>query len=290
MEAYASMDLRFVKKAIRKLVPAGYAAERSLRLELRNGEPELHLLPALCPPDRCMVDVGANVGIYTRAAVRHVRHVYAVEPIPRLAAALRHLYRNSNVTVLECGLSDRPGSARLFVPRIDGTSVETRASLIARNAEKQDREELTVKLETLDGLGITDVGLIKIDVEGHEQEVLDGGAGLIERDRPCAIVEAEERMRPNTVQNLFSFFARRDYDGIFVHGREIHPIAEFVVQRHQCVANAKPVDGPRTGLYVNNFVFMPKSKATSLIGALKTALVRSAAPADRSPRETSDAH
>ena len=39
------------------------------------------------------------------------------------------------------------------------------------------------------------VGFIKVDVEGHEEEVIDGGFRVIARDHPVLLIEIEERHR-----------------------------------------------------------------------------------------------
>ena len=56
-------------------------------------------------------------------------------------------------------------------------------------------DEIEVPRITLDSLGQDAVGFIKIDVEGHEVDVLAGAREILRRDRPAILVEAEERHR-----------------------------------------------------------------------------------------------
>ena len=46
-----------------------------------------------------------------------------------------------------------------------------------------------VEIRTLDELALTNVGFIKVDVEGTEREVLDGARATIMRDRPVMVLE-----------------------------------------------------------------------------------------------------
>jgi hypothetical protein len=60
------------------------------------------------------------------------------------------------------------------------------------------------------------VGVIKINVEGHELPVLDGGRSLIDERRPNLLVEPEERYARNSVRNVESFLRGFGCSGFFV--------------------------------------------------------------------------
>ena len=57
-------------------------------------------------------------------------------------------------------------------------------------------------VKRLDDQHLDNVGLIKIDVEGHELAVLHGAADTLTRNRPAVVVEAEERHHPNAVAEI----------------------------------------------------------------------------------------
>ena len=59
--------------------------------------------------------------------------------------------------------------------------------------------------------GFSRVGLIKVDVEGHELEVLRGALSTIEKDRPSILVEAEDRHRPNAFASVCELLAPFGY-------------------------------------------------------------------------------
>jgi FkbM family methyltransferase len=208
-----------------------------------------------------MVDVGANIGIYTHVGRKYSARIHAVEPIPQLAASLRRLYRHDRVEVWQCALSDHEGKARLFVPVSGNRRIDSRASLIPDLSKTAKEEEIEIAIRTLDGLMLRQVGLIKIDVEGHEQEVLRGGIRLIERDHPTVIVEAEERMRAGVIPSVFWFFGQRGYDGFFILHDRLMRTGDFKASCHQDPALAKPIDGERAPGYVNNFIFVHQSRS-----------------------------
>jgi FkbM family methyltransferase len=120
------------------------------------------------------IDIGANVGLYSCLAVSQGKPVIAIEPN---FANLQRLYRNLaaneffNIELYPVGLSSTPGIRRLY-----GSGLN--ASLVAGWARAAQNRYSLVPLTTLDillgarfeGVPIT----IKMDVEGHEFEVLQG--------------------------------------------------------------------------------------------------------------------
>ena len=137
---------------------------------------------------KVFVDVGAYSGVYTLlacAADPGLRAV-AVEPnplkLPQLRANVAANGLADRVTVVGKALSASPGTARLSVPEDDST-----ASLAgARPGDRGVDVEVTTGDLILDGL---DVGLVKIDVEGLETEVVTGMAGVLRARRPAIIAE-----------------------------------------------------------------------------------------------------
>ena len=137
------------------------------------------------------VDVGANIGFYTCLARSTNKHVIAIEPLQQ---NLNHLYANLNtnhwndVEVYPVGLSDRPGLVTLY-----GASM-TGASLINGWAGASERFQRTIPVTTLDILLNERFEgkklLIKIDVEGVEYLVLQGGIKALRlTPRPTWMIE-----------------------------------------------------------------------------------------------------
>ncbi len=115
----------------------------------------------------------------------------------------------------------------------------------------------------LDSLDFGNVGFIKIDVEGHEQAVLRGAAGLIARQRPVVQVECEERHVPGAVASAARFFAALGYRGFFWKAAMLQPIELFDPLRDQRSETLDHGDDWR-GTYINNFIFVHPARAAVL--------------------------
>jgi len=122
-----------------------------------------------------MYDVGANTGFYSALVGRlsPTTVVRAFEPIPAIADFARENLAIAGldvdrVTLEQAALSDRPGTAELFLPPEIPGRIESSASLLS-DFKPTVVESVTAATETLDGANERfsgeRVGLIKIDVE-----------------------------------------------------------------------------------------------------------------------------
>jgi FkbM family methyltransferase len=164
----------------------------------------------LVRPGARVFDVGAHSGYFSLLFARLAGDsgaVHAFEPVPETAGRLRaNLARNpalgTTVRVWELALSDREGRLRLNV----AGAANTGASHVAPVAEVEDpwRREagvaraIEVECRTGDSiwreLGRPEVGLVKIDVEGHEIHVLRGMREMLATGRPFVLTEVRDRM------------------------------------------------------------------------------------------------
>ncbi|WP_033281813.1 FkbM family methyltransferase [Streptomyces sp. NRRL F-525] len=223
-------------------------------------EPELARLTDLLPPDcGTAVDVGGWYGPWTHRLWRHAREVVTVEPVPHLARLLAAA-APAHARVIPAAASDRPGTARLWLPPDDegdrGVSSLVRRDIHARAVH--------VQCVTLDGLGLREVGFIKIDVDGSELAVLHGATGLLTRDRPALFVELESRIQP--IAPVVRYLSLLGYEGWVLpdRNRDWVRLADFPLEKHQA-RNSYVVSqgllrrvlpfarGPR---YVNSVLFL----------------------------------
>lgn len=160
---------------------------RGRRRNLRDDQHLKLLLSLSLAADACCVDVGANVGDILGAMVAAApdgRHI-AFEPLPELAADLRR--RFPAVDVREAALAREPGR-RTFRRVIGAHSL---SGFHEAGYDGMATEDLTVDVQALDvslPAGFVPA-VIKIDVEGAEVEVLEGGMGLIAEHRPAIALE-----------------------------------------------------------------------------------------------------
>lgn len=225
----------------------------------RSSEQELNFLDRIVPDGAVTVDVGANCGLYTRKLSRLSSKVHAFEPSHKMAELLRRTSA-PNVSVHEIALSDQSGNADLFTPRDRDALVYGLASLEPRQVSS-DQAVVSTKVPTdrLDAIVQEGVAFVKIDVEGHELNVLNGAIELLEHSQPVFLVEAEDRHREQATRSLFEFFGQRSYRGYFIRNGCAYPIQEFRVEELQDETVLLPDGGRRSGKsYINNFFFFPR--------------------------------
>ncbi len=135
-----------------------------------------------------VADVGANLGYFTLLMADLVGehgHVHAFEPNPALAARLRDSVSINvavgRTTVHETALSDSDDGADIVIPRGEPKN----GTLVASGHWPGGVPIETMRMDALDTLGAVDV--VKIDVEGAEEAVWRGMAGIFARGRPMTI-------------------------------------------------------------------------------------------------------
>jgi FkbM family methyltransferase len=150
------------------------------------------------PIDRLgtFIDVGANIGLYTMALSNFFKTTIAFEASPLTFKILEVNLALSGTSNAQCfcqGISDQTRQATLFTPANGNLGW---ASLSPeRNSSGTPGYEMTVNLDTLDNLSKrlgfdgSSVSLIKIDVEGHEAEVLRGSVEVLKRYAPVVVFE-----------------------------------------------------------------------------------------------------
>jgi len=255
---------------------------REAQYYLRYGEIELHLLEFLCASDKDAIDVGAHDGCYVHFLKRYSHHVYAYEPIPWMAAELRRKFTHG-VTVKAEALSRAEGTGTLHIPKVKDTSVPGCATISDTAATLYDgAEDVSVPVRTLDASFAGDAGFIKIDVEGHEESVLDGAHETIERCRPNVVVEAVERLAPGCIQRIAAFFRDRGYDGFFQYRWRLLPVEEFDAASMQRPEDHPDLTAPltareRPARFVYNFIYLPAESSESLVPKLEHRLAHLAA-------------
>jgi FkbM family methyltransferase len=263
-----------IRQHLRQLKKRGPPWAQKYYVGLRSYlyEQEVRLLPQLVSPGLVSVDVGANNGAYTYHLARLSRSVVAYEPLPELAQFLRRC-QFRNTTVVPRALSDASGSAELFVPVFEGRPAlgltRLERGFDAEYTARPATNSLRVDVARLDDEGLTNVGFIKIDVEGHELSVLRGAARLLGNERPNLLVEAEQRHIAFPIVDLFQYLHGHGYEGFFLFERRLLPLSAFDVEVHQrhmdeSLRNRtfRKADKERYG---NNFVFTPEgSKAAEV--------------------------
>lgn len=141
------------------------------------------------------LDVGANIGIFSRAFGAKFDRVVSFEPIPDIRACLEKNVPG-NVTVEPYAVSDEPGqlimrqvvksSGGSFIANHPGIAVPAKSDLSGPRA-------IPVEVRTIDSFEFSTLGLIKMDIQGAEYLALKGAEQTIRRCRPVILVEEKPR-------------------------------------------------------------------------------------------------
>lgn len=194
-----------------------YARHELKRLHYRNQivkgrflspEIEFERLEELINPGDWVIDVGANVGHYTRRFSELVGdgRVLAFEPHPRTFAFLAaNVADCNNVTLFNSALSDEFGEVGFSVP--DGNYYQANI-----NPDGETRvATLHPKVIGFDNK----ISFIKIDTEGHEAAIITALSAVIEKHRPTLMVEnSMEFLRAWADRHRYRF---RDFEGSHNH-------------------------------------------------------------------------
>jgi FkbM family methyltransferase len=135
---------------------------------------------------RNAVDVGSHVGFWTRQLCAKFEFVSCFEPMEEFR---------------ECFFRNMDGLGNFCCyPVALGAHFERVGMIydVADSGGTHVGAGESVKVETLDSLDLHDVDFVKIDCEGYEHHVIDGGIETLKRYRPCVIVEQKpHKLGPN---------------------------------------------------------------------------------------------
>jgi FkbM family methyltransferase len=232
---------------------------RVIAAQYRVSEGELRRLADFVPRDAAALDIGAWWGPWTYWLSRSAASVHTFEPVPYIAEFLRSVSK-PNVTVHNLALGDRADSATLHVPS-GGSGSEGRSTL--HDAPFANAKDITVAVMPLDEVQLPErIGFMKIDVEGHEMQVLKGAVATINKYKPNLLVEVESHNdRQTRVEDVVGFLRELGYEASFLRKGHWLPMSEFDLERDQ---RALADTVRRRGLisntlftrgYVNNFLF-----------------------------------
>jgi FkbM family methyltransferase len=135
---------------------------------------------------RVAIDVGASYGFVTKFLSERFDRVISSEVVPSVRHCLKENVKNqnmSNVEILEFGFSNQNGTLDIyFNERYSGHS-----SFIQNEAAGNITTSCVVR--TIDSCDYDVVDYIKIDVEGHELEVLQGAINTLQKCKPMVSIE-----------------------------------------------------------------------------------------------------
>ncbi len=178
----------------------------------KDGIPELSLIQwcrdTFAQSDKNFIDIGAHIGTYAWSLASKSKHVYAFECNPEVYNCLcANIYLkgfSSKIEPYKIGLSDHSGIETYYTRSPDGGG-----NGFTLLNDKKDVTKLKLEVRSLDSYKLDNIGFIKIDVEGHELEVLKGSTETFKiNNNPPFIFESwspTDSVKKGLRYNLFDY-------------------------------------------------------------------------------------
>lgn len=131
---------------------------------------------------RVCLDIGSNIGQWTRPLAKRFDSVVCFEPNPNFRECFNKNITEDNVLLWPYGLSDK-----------EHTASQDFNSTILQN------EDGDISCRTLDSFGLTNVDFVKIDVDGFEVPLLQGAEKTLTENNPVINIEMKQGKRPDIV-------------------------------------------------------------------------------------------
>ena len=222
--------------------------ERSIKKE---DEKEINLVKDLIKPDTDSLDVGVYRGVYSYEMAKYSKTVHSFEPNPVIFEFINKNLKKlkKNIKLYNCALSNKNEIIDLKIPirniNYDKNNYEEyyqmgKATIHKKN-EFSTYEKFQVNAKSIDEFSFkNEISFIKIDVEGHEKEVIEGGMKTIKKDKPKLLVEIEEKYTRKKVSETINYINTIGYNSFVFENRTLKKTTEI-----------KDLD-----LY-NNYIFLP---------------------------------
>lgn len=134
----------------------------------------------LCPRRRVAVDIGANVGLWTRDLCQWFEQVIAIEPVEAFRQCLLQNVSATNIDIRPVALGAVNTTINMIITENNTGHSHVDVASIGQGS---------VPMVTLDSLNLPCVDYIKIDCEGFERNILLGAQQTICQHRPIMVIE-----------------------------------------------------------------------------------------------------
>lgn len=206
------------------------------------------------------VDIGAHKGGYLywlQKQVGQTGKVFAFEPQPSLYQYLSTISKKmgyTNTIIENKGFSAKTGQLDFHIPLTkSGSSPGARIDFFEK---AEAHQTILIEVTTLDDYFLPKnifPNFLKIDVEGHEKQVLLGGQELLKQAKPKILMECEARhLKSGDVYEVFDVLLSMGYKGYFFDHKSQKPLNDFKPFIHQKRDEGRFWEADK---YINNFIF-----------------------------------
>ncbi len=148
------------------------------------------------------LDIGANIGVISQALLANGFKVTAFEPQPEIFGLLEENCANVGGDFLVHNVAVGAMGGVAEMPKVHYSSKGNFGGLGI--GSKSIYGNITVPIATIDSYQFTEVGFIKLDVEGYELEVLQGAQKTINRCKPTMYIEDDRAEKSNALRKYIT--------------------------------------------------------------------------------------
>ena len=198
--------------------------KRAKRFLKKQTEVEICHLNKLIDSSRASIDIGVYRGVYSYFLTSLCSFVYAFEANPLLFSELKKGFKNyKNIKLENLAVSSESGTANLKVPfrnqESNNHDIEELYQLGIATIHDENRldgysfDTFNIKKTKLDNYNFSHkIGFIKIDVEGHEHDIILGATNILKQFKPTLLVEIEERYTQRKNIETIDLIKSHDYN------------------------------------------------------------------------------
>jgi FkbM family methyltransferase len=146
-----------------------------------------------CDQKRVCIDIGANVGLWSCELVNSFEHVIAFEPVEEFRNCFINNVKRTNYTMNPVALGKEESFIDMNI--VQGNTGHSHIDMESYGKGK-------IPLKTLDSFNFTNVDMIKIDVEGFEEEILIGAENTIINNHPILAIEQQKHEYKDAMTDL----------------------------------------------------------------------------------------
>jgi FkbM family methyltransferase len=149
----------------------------------------------LCKGSKTILDIGANSGVFSivAGAVNPNSEIFAFEAVKRTAEIFKRnldLNHDFKIKLIEKAVSNNTGKFMFFdVPTDTQYSASLNPQILSSIENRISYEVDTITIDTFSEIKGKQIDLIKLDVEMHEPEALEGMRRIIIKDKPILLIE-----------------------------------------------------------------------------------------------------
>ena len=226
--------------------------KKRLERSIKNlDESEIKLVKDFIKPQTDSIDVGVYRGVYSYEMSKYSQYVHSFEPNPVIFNDLNKNLTKliKNIKLHNYALSNQNNLMDLKVPirnpQFEKKNYEEyyemgKATIHVEN-NFQNFEKFKIKTKKLDEIVFKNqISFIKIDVEGHEKEVIEGGKNIIKEFKPKLLVEIEKKYTKKNVSTTINYINSLGYNSFIYINNSLKKTNEI-----------KELD-----IY-NNYIFLP---------------------------------